>query len=231
MKKPGHILRRLYNFFVRSVDFNGIPLITLAQESEVEYIELVEFVKKLVGEDKASIQSDINPHIIALGHYDIQMQLNILQDAKQNKIKRLSQIPAELNISYDTHLVCIYPSVSYLREMRDVSVFNNKPFSSRLALGEAHLTPFFFEMEVFDRYYNDPRYRFDFKDYSGEICYTDDENNIPLVGENDQIFLKSFDLGFDEQKSRVAIVYLRYLSGLTTDHQLYWKSKVVNRKC
>ena len=89
----------------------------------------------------------------------------------------------------------------------------------------------FFEIEVLDKYFNDPRYDFSFEDYSGRISCVYDENDNPLVREEDQIFLKTFGLGFDANDNRLAVVYLRYLHDLTREHQIYWKSKEVKSSC
>ena len=46
----------------------------------------------------------------------------------------------------------------------------------------------------------------------GKYLTREDEKNIPSVEEEDQIFLKTFGLGVDKNKERVAVVYLRYLN-------------------
>jgi hypothetical protein len=51
------------------------------------------------------------------------------------------------------------------------------------------------------------------------------------MSESDHIFLKTFGLGFDKDKNRVAVVYLAYLNKLTPEHQNYWRNKEVNREC
>lgn len=225
------LIDKIFNFFIKSRDFNGIPLTRLAEETKTDYNTTVDIVKQLVTEDKASIQSSINPHIISLGHFEIETQLRILEEAKKNTTKIISKISDEINISLDSHLVCVYPSPKYLKENRDVREFSKSPFALQLALGEPQLKPLYFEIEVLDRYFKDPRFSFEFEDYSGQISYTEDENNIPSVEEKDQIFLKTFGLGVDKKKERIAVVYLVYLNDLTPDHQIYWKSKEAKREC
>ena len=82
-----------------------------------------------------------------------------------------------------------------------------------------------------ERYSNDPRFDFKFSDYSGSISCKYDEHDNPIVREEDQVFLKTFGLGFDAQGNRLAVVYLRYLKDLTEEHQQYWKSKEVVGDC
>jgi hypothetical protein len=203
------ILDDIFNFFVRSMDFNGIPLMSLIRMTDNP--SLIEIIKEEIINENISIQSSINPHIISLGHFDIETQIRILNDSQNN--------------------ICLYPTQKYLQLNRDVSEYNDSPFTQKLALGEPQLKPYFFDIEVLDRYFRDPRYSFEFRDYSGQISYTEDENNIPTVSESDQVFLQTFGLGVNEKKERVAVVYLRYLKDLTPEHQIYWRSRKAKGDC
>lgn len=49
-------------------------------------------------------------------------------------------------------------------------------------------------MEVLQRYYDDPRYLFFFKDYSGRISYRE-KDGTPIVRKEDEAFLQTFGLG------------------------------------
>ncbi|CAM1361659.1 AAA family ATPase containing protein [Tenacibaculum sediminilitoris] len=225
------ILNEVCDFFIASNDFNGIPITTLAEKTGIEYSETIDILKELTKDGLVSNQDTINPHIIGLGHYKTEYQLSVLEKAKENKTKKIDSI-GEINIVFDSHLICVYPSEKHLQKTRDTSSFSQKPYSKKLALGEAQLKPVFFEIEVLDKYFKDPRYSFEFQDYSGQISCDYDENEQPLLEkEEDQIFLKTFGLGVDKNLERVAVVYLRYLSGLTSEHQLYWKSKEIKSGC
>jgi len=219
----------IYDFFVNSNDYNGIPLTTLAEIIGIPHDKTISIVKQLVIDKKVSIQNDINPHIISLGHYEESVQLKILDEAINNTTTSYSQI-GDAEIIFNSHTVCIYPSEEFLRKKRDVSNIKS-PYSLRLSLGEPQLRPVYFEIEVLDRYFRDPRFNFKFDEYSGGISYHEDENYVPLVKENDQVFLKTFGLGRDKHEDRVVVVYLRYLSDLTEDHQNYWKSKEIKHEC
>ena len=229
--KEDNLLKIIFKFFVDSHDFNGIPLTTLSKKTKISYLELIEKIKSLVIDDFVSIQTGENPHIIRLGHYEKETQIKILEESKANKTKRIGNISENVTISYDSYLVCVYPSSKYLIENRNIENLSNVPYTSMLALGEPQLKPMYFATEVLDRYFNDPRYSFRFEDYSGQICYKEDENHIPLVNETDQIFLKSFGLGFNNKSERIAVVYLCYLKNLTEEHQKYWKSKEIKAEC
>ncbi len=219
------IENKVFNFFIDSNDFNGIPLRQISEEFDIKYSESIEIIKELVKEDIISIQSSTNPHIIGFQHYPIEIQLKILEQAKMDKVSHKKY--GEVTIAFESSEfpICLYPSNNYLKANRQLEEFNNELYTKQLALGEPHLKPIFFEIEVLERYANDPRFDFKFEDYSGQISCKYDEYDKPIVRKEDQIFVKTFGLGFDSQNNRLAVVYLRYLKELTEEHQVFWKSK------
>lgn len=225
------IQNRIYLFFINSSDFNGIPLRQISDEIEVSYEESIDLIKKLVKDEIVSIQSSTNPHIIGFQHFPIESQLEILEQAKDIKVTT-QKFGDFIIASEDTEFpICLYPSQEILTKRRDLSDYGNAVYSKQLALGEPQLKPIFFEIEVLERYAKDPRFEFKFEDYSGSIYCKYDESGNPIVREEDIVFLKTFGLGFDDKGNRLAVVYLRYLKGLTNEHQVYWKSKEANRNC
>lgn len=225
------IENRVYNFFINSNDFNGIPLRQISQEFELNYKQSIDLIKSLVEDEIISIQSSTNPHIIGFKHHPIASQLIILDDAKNIKV-RTQKIGEIIFTSENTeHPICLYPSKKYLKKNRKVKEFEDKGYTKQLALGEPQLKPVFFEIEVLDRYFNDPRFEFKFEDYSGQISCKYDENENPILRKEDQIFLKTFGIGFDSEGNRLAVVYLRYLKDLTKEHQVFWKNKEVSGNC
>jgi hypothetical protein len=225
------IENRVYNFFINSNDFNGIPLRQISEEFELDYKQSIDLIKSLVEDEIISIQSSTNPHIIGFKHYPIISQLKILDDAKNNKVT--IQKIGEITISSENteFPICLYPSKKYLKTNRKLEEFDGKEYTKQLALGEPHLKPVFFEIEVLDRYFNEPRFEFKFEDYSGQISCKYNEDGNPILRKEDQIFLKTFGLGFDSDGNRLAVVYLRYLKDLTKEHQVFWKNKEVSGNC
>lgn len=216
---------RVYNFFIESNDFNGISLRDISEEFKIDYRDSIDFLKDLVLKEKISIQSSTNPHIIGFRHYPIQSQIEILEQAKNDTIEYKKFGSITIGFESSEFPICIYPSQKELSKSRNLENFGYAHYSKKLAIGEPQLKPFFFDIEVLDRYYNDPRFEFRFEDYSGTIsCKVDDLYN-PLVRNEDDIYIKSFGLGFDENEKRVAVVFLRYLHNLTGEHQIFWKSK------
>lgn len=225
------ILDSVYNFFISSHDFNGMPLRDVSKEFEIDYVESIELVKDLVRNGSISIQSSTNPHIIGW-HHDIAWQIEILEQAKSIKEHPVFSFGNLQVMAEDTEYpICLYPSKSYLKEHRDVSDLIDSPYTKQLTLGEPQLEFHFFEIDVLERYYNDPRYRFDFDDYSGSISCETDENGNTILDEKDQTFLETFGLGFDENERRVAVVFTRYLKDLPSAHQLYWHTKEIFSDC
>jgi hypothetical protein len=239
MQHRDKAIEKIYNFFVNSRDFNGIPLSTLAENLGIEYNDVLPILRVLVEENVASIQGDLNPHIIRFGHYQKDTQLQYLKKAELNERKIIdtllrNSIDPELpsiQIVVESVPLCVYPSPSYLKTNRDVSGMENVPFTKQLALGEAFLMPMFFELNVLERYFTDPRYHFTFHDYSGQISYQETEEQKSTLKDHDQIFLKSFGLGYDEEQTRVVVAYLHDLNDLTPEHQVYWKNKEYESKC
>ena len=74
---------RIYNFFIESRDFNGIPLRQVSQEFNIDYKESIDLIKNLVSNNTVSIQSSTNPHIIGFKHHSIENQNKVLEDAKK----------------------------------------------------------------------------------------------------------------------------------------------------
>ena len=87
----------------------------------------------------------------------------------------------------------------------------------RLALGEAQLTPVFFELSALEPYYRDPRYLFHYADMGGRISIRDEASRSSDVHDRDKIFLQTFGIAYDGYRNRVVVVYLRYLADLSRD--------------
>jgi hypothetical protein len=226
-----NIRNRVYKFFLKSNDFNGIPLRSISKEFKIDYKDSIDIIKKLVIDNSVSIQSSTNPHIIGFQHYPIESQLKILEDAKDITVTEKKFGEFSFSNENTEFPICLYPSQDYLKLNRDLSEYGTAVFTKLLALAEPHLSPRFFDIEVLERYANDPRFDFKFEHYSGRISCKYDDNDNPIVREEDQVFLKTFGLGFDSKGNRLAVVYLRYLKDLTPEHQLYWQTREVTGDC
>lgn len=236
MNVEQRVINKIFDFFIESSDCNGILLQNLSEDLGLEIIKLIEILKELIEEDYVSIQNGVNPHIIRFAHYPKQNQIEILEKINLNtkpksgsNTEQFGDITWHEVKTYSDNYICIYPSISYLNLNR--KKVSELPYTRELELGKAQLEMRFFEMDVLDKYFKDPRYTFKFDDYSGEIYNNLDDKENSLVRETEEIFLKSFGLGYDINGNRVAVVSLRYLSNLNPLNQQYWKFKEIKDDC
>jgi hypothetical protein len=147
-------------------------------------------------------------------------------------IKRFPDMLIEEQLSFLTseHLeqFCLYPSDSEIADNCDISQWNDRPFSKALALAKPQLTFRAFDMGVLERYTRDPRYTVHFADYMGRMSIGDEYFSNERFPERDKVALQTFGLGFAADHVPHVVVYLRYLAGLSPDHQKYWSSYLVD---
>ena len=218
----------VFSFFCESSDFNGIPLRNISKRLGLDYEHSVDLVKQLVRDEVVAIQSSTNPHIIGFAHHPIEPQMDILEHAKGIEESKRAFGNFEIVTEQTEYPICVYPSKRYLEKHRNVSDFGYAKYKVALALAEPQLSFRFFETDVLERYSIDPRFNFEFHDFSGNISCKYDEFGKAILREEDQIFLKSFGLGFDSALNRVVAVLLRDLGRLSAEHQVFWSTKEVS---
>jgi hypothetical protein len=202
------VQRIIDDFFIASTDFNGISLSELCRISTLPEADLKSMLKELVVGGTCSLQWSGNPHIIRIAHRSVEEQLGFL---------------AEQSIQFG----CAYPTRERIKTIRDPSPFVGRPYARRLAFAEPQLELAYFEMDVLERYFNDPRYSCRMDDYQGRISITGQDSS-PRLAEKDEVILQSFGIGYAKDKRRVICVVLRYMNDLTPEHQEYWRSKEVD---
>lgn len=208
-------LNRILNFFTESSDFNGIPVYDLSAEFGVSWVKMRDILSELLKGKRITLEfasHSVNPHIKRLPDLPLDQQLTKL-------------------FNEDPLSICAYPTSDVISGFVDISVYDARPFTRRLALAEPQLMPVFFNLEVLDRYYRDPRYRFKFDDYDGSISVTTEHYESQGFAERDKIYLKTFGIGYDSAHNRVVVVFLRYLFDLSPEHQQIWSVHVVQDKC
>jgi hypothetical protein len=209
------VLKAITEHFVRSRDFNGILASRLAEQlglSQPTFIAALEHLLTSGGIAIAFNRYQGNPHILRFPSPEIQRQLELLR----------SELPDEF---------CLYPTAKVLVHRKDLAAFADKPFTKNLALGEAQLTPVFFELSVLEPYYRDPRYHFHYDDRHGRISIREEAYSSSDVHDRDKILLDTFGIAYDERRNRVVVVYLRYLANLSPEHQQTWNARVVEGQC
>jgi len=203
MKGKEEILNQVYEFFINSKDYNGISYEQLDSNFDGN---IVSFIIELILDDSVEIITssiDSNPHIIRSRFKSKEWQVNFLENHDGNQS------------------FCIYPSTSYLKENRDVSEFKDKPFNRMLALGCSQLTDCYFNIEILEYYFNDPRIDSQFIDYSGSI------HSNEKISREKFISLDSFGIGRNGEDI-VIVSYPRYLKAMSQLNQQIWYENMIS---
>jgi hypothetical protein len=101
----------------------------------------------------------------------------------------------------------------------------NKPYSMRLSAGESQLQPVFFRLEVLEPYRRDPRYNLVFGGYSGHFFCSE---GMP---EREEASLQTFGIARRPNRLRAVVVWLWYLSELSSWQQSYWYGFELDEEC
>jgi hypothetical protein len=209
------IMEAVTKHYIQSHDFNGILAVRLREEFNIGEDDLRSLLRELVEEGLVFLAFDRvqgNPHI-----------LRIPPPERDRQIQLLASEPLR---SFG-----VYPSQMVLRERPDLTDFSQRPFTQRLALGEAQLTHVFFELSVLEPYYRDPRYHFDYYDLGGRISVRDEAYFSPQMSERDKVVIETFGVAYDGERKRVIVAFLRYLSNLSPEHQQIWQAQIADREC
>lgn len=197
--------------YLTSRDFNGLPIRVLNQQFEDE-TTVKEVLRTAIETELLNIvlgDRHPNPHVMALPPESIEEQIS----------------------KFDHDLfqqACIYPSKKVLLEKVHPSDYAGRPFTLELALGEASLTPRFFDLSVLERYRNDPRYVYEVSDCSGRISIHSGPDEPSTLRDHDQVLLDSFGFGHNKEVThRVVVAYLGYLTRLSPEHQQIWTANLL----
>lgn len=168
--------------------------------------ELQEIIIELLEEDKVSLiaaEHDINPSIIRVGFVSKEQQIEY---AKKN------------GIGGD---FCIYPSKTYLiQHYVESDLVSRLPFNKMLKFGTPHNKILYFEWGVLFKYYSDPRYDFEFSDYTGHIFSSENLN------EERRFTIKTFGVGKNKNGEHVVAVPLSELVNMPSACQIEWYSMI-----
>ena len=212
MSVEEEIIENTTTFYLRSRQFNGLPLRNIMNVINLQKNEVKGILESLIQQDKISLVFDDvhpNPHIKAFR-----------EEPKEKQIEKLNTLSLE-------H-ACVYPSPKYLKEVVDASKYEGEPFTLLLALGEPQLSFKSFDLSVLEIYRNDPRYSYVCNDISGYICVSDKYLEGDDVPESDRILLQTFGFAYDSEVNRAIAVFLRYLSFLSPQHQQIWNAKMLS---
>lgn len=201
------VLTSVTKFYLESHDFNGYPAYTLKEEYGLSNEEALSLIEALVSLGQVDVMLTGNPHIKPFSSTDIDAQLAGLRA-----------------LEFSEHF-CLYPKPETLAEMSDLSKYNNRPYTLALARGEGQLEFRAFDLSVLEHYRNDPRYLYETDSIHGNISVRDAFYQSDAMEERDQVLLQTFGFAYDGDMNRAVAVYLRYLSGLSPEHQQFWRTK------
>jgi len=200
-------------FFLESGDFNGVPARDLPR--------LVGFPKD---QTKDALEALLENGTV---------ELAFASEAGNPHIKRSGSAPVDqqraLLATEAIDGICVYPSA----EATAVAIgqsYDDRPYSKRLALVEAQLVPIFFELNVLERYFRDPRFDCWFGDSSGNVTIGNEAYLSDSTLEKDKVSFK-FGIGYDPDRVRVVAVFLYELAGLSPEHQQTFRAHEVKREC
>jgi hypothetical protein len=207
------LLTIVSDFFATSHDFNGIPSEKLAKRAGSTWEEIRPAVSALIRDRR--IDAVFNTH------------------QENPHVRRFPALPSDeqINRLATNDFFCLYPTTEVMARSAKGREFDDRLFTKRLFLGEPQLVPVFFELDALEQYFRDPRYAFSFLDFSGRISLHSEQVQSGDMEERDKTFLQSFGIAYDQNSTRVVVVYLRYLSDLSPEHQQIWKAKEIKRPC
>ena len=198
------LLERVTEFYMNSGDFNGFPV----PGADLGVDELRQRIRPLVESGQLYVNygdRHPNPHILAFEPEPAEVQVRKLDEG-------------------DLASACLYPTVAHLRTVVDQAEYAGRPYTLELALGYPVLGYHCFDLSILESYRNDPRYYYTF-DIDGMISVSNEHYEQPTMDKRDQVLLQTFGLALAKEKYWAIVVFRRYLSMLSPEHQQMWKAK------
>jgi len=190
------LLEHILEYYLSSGDFNGIPSYNIKNYNRDDMTESInDGLIETVSEREA-----INPHIKGFD-FNLSAEQHIA------------------NASGDNGQVCFYPTS---KALQNVSVDYSKPYNVLLQKGYAQFELIFFDIEVLERYINNPKYTITDYGYKGSICIQDAYWQESLHGEYIQEYGMAYKKG--DKIIRAVAVFIRDLARLSPKAQMLWKS-------
>lgn len=189
------ILKQITDYYLNSGDFNGTPYYHFDCDVKSDICELIDDGKAEI----ISARFEINPHIKRLK-------------------ERLTKEEQKKEIVEHSRNTVIYPTAKHLKALK---ISEEKPFTKMLTEGKAQLEIVFFNIEVLEMYYQNPKYIISSSDYRGYIVTSDE-----FCDELDSEYLKDFGLGYRKalgNSERVIGAFIGDLAELSLNAQLKWK--------
>ncbi len=195
MKKET-VLNEIINYYIESDDFNGLSVYNM---KNYDYNILCE----LIDEGLIEVLSEkevVNPHIKG---FDFIIPINQQKE----------------NIAKNTNYSVLYPTK---KALESIPLDYRKPYSLLLQKGVKQFKIIYFNIEILERYFNNPKFIIIDGGYCGKIYvkdeYTDDENI-----ENE--YIDDYGMAYidGEYLERAVGVFVCDLAKLSSQKQMLWK--------
>lgn len=191
------ILKEIIEHYLNSPDYNGLPVYNLSVYSKETLVQLID-------EGNIEILSDfdvLNPHIKG---FDI-----TTDKATQKK-----------NIASPQKNAVIYPTQQALH---GIPADHTAPYSHIMRSGSPQFRVVYFDIEILERYVNNPQFHIFDHGYRGSICPKDEyleDNDI------DREYIKDYGMAYIDgpKLSRAIGVFVCDLAKLTPKKQQLWHS-------
>jgi len=190
------VLTEIIEYYLNSHDFNGLPIYQMEHYDYKKLCELIDDGLIVVLSDK-----DVpNPHIRGFD----------------------TNIPIELqkeNISSREYYSVLYPTQEVLKSIpADIS----KPYTAMMQNGEKQFKIIYFNIEILERYANNPLFIIMDSGYRGNIYPRNEYINDKDI---DYEYIKDYGMAYinGEHFERAIGVFVRDLAKLTSQKQMLWK--------
>ncbi len=194
------LLEQVVNYYLASPDFNGIPIYQIKDYN-------AEDMKSLISDgDVEAIYQTLNPHIKYF-----------------NKTRPVDeQIQHTDSTCQD---VCFYPTPHALKSIKKIET---KPYTKLLQSGWGQFEVRFFDVEVLEQYFNDPKYIIYDMGYRGSISLRDEYEDGDLIQDYGMAYPASFKTG--GEIDRAVAVFIHDLARLSEKAQMKWKSREIEEQ-
>ncbi|MCR3758140.1 AAA family ATPase [Clostridium felsineum] len=191
------VLQEIVDFYLQSNDFNGLPIYQMNNYSKEELLNLID--NDLV--EAISEKEVLNPHIRGFN-------LNISKNVQKNNATDIK-----------SH-TCFYPTE---KALEGVKIDYETPYTSLMQKGKKQFDIIFFDIEILERYINNPKFLIIDNGYRGSICirdeyYDDEDNNSEYIKDYGMAYIEGAEL------KRAVAVFLIDLANLSPKIQMLWKA-------
>lgn len=195
-ERKNAILEQVTTQYLRSSDFNGLGVSSLANPADVAAI------RELIAEGKLDLvrgDGHPNPHIKAFPAEPVSAQLE--------------------KIEAGGLVGCLYPSPELLKE-RNAGAGEKAPYTRALKEGEPQLSYRTFDLRALEWYRNDPRFDFDVDDIHGRILQKEGTQVANRAVVLDGLDFFEFGFAYDDEMHRAVAAFIRYLHDLPEAQQI-----------